>query len=439
MSRLTVVVLCALALAACGRAPAERSVLLVTLDTARVDLLGVYGGPGATPRIDAFAATAVRFERAFTTDFWTLPAHASLLTGEYPTSVGATSETNRLPAEATTLAERLRAAGYRTAGFVGNPWLTVERGFAQGFEHYEAMWQRSELPDEEFADDSQAIASALRFVDEVAGGPAPFFVFVNAMNAHLPYAPAPETLRLLVPEPRPAERVRELYDAEIRMLDGLIGGFADALRERDLLDRTIFVVTSDHGENIGDHGMIDHMFSMYDTTIRVPLLIRYPPAFPAGAVRRDLASLVDLAPTLLELTGIDAGTAPLGGTSLVAREQSPPRFVLAENDRPLNGIEVMKTGFPDFDLTRIDRRMRMLRTDRHKLIWQSDGSVELYDLEHDPDEQVDLAEVKPELRDQLRALLETWMAAEARGEPRALFEGTDEQAREQLRALGYVE
>lgn len=455
---------------ACSPASSPPNVVLVVLDTTRADALSAYGNPrNTTPHIDALAHEGVRFERAYSTDFWTLPSHASLLTGLHPSDHGATSETNHLPSGVPTVAEQLSRAGYRTAGFVSNPWVSRERGFARGFDVYREGWHQEPTAPTAYAMDRAGLDAALAWIDrDGSSESAPFFLFINWNSAHLPYEPDPLLYVELYPEPVDVDQtamlkrikggwgmvgggfaldsddlslLRGLYDAEVARLDQLVGRLVDGLATRGLLDGTLIVITSDHGEAFGEHGTIDHLPGMYDTTVRVPLIVRYPERFSAGQVRLDLTSLVDVAPTLLDVAGVLDGMQSTTDRSLANGARTPRRFVVAENERPINGIDLLRRGFPELDTTYLDHRLRMLRTDTHKLIWKDGRGVELYDLETDPGEQRDLAVTDPQTRDHLTALLVQWMsdhiaASTAPAEP---FESRDARANEQLRALGYIE
>lgn len=164
------------------------NVLLVVLDTVRADALSCYGNPRqTTPHTDQLAADGVRFANAYSTCFWTLPAHASLFTGLYPSQASATSETNHLPQRLTTLAEHLEGEGYRTAAFVRNAWVSAERGFAQGFELFVEDWR--EDSGDEATDEREAVELAIEWIGDNAGEEEPFFLFVNLNVAHLPYTP----------------------------------------------------------------------------------------------------------------------------------------------------------------------------------------------------------------------------------------------------------
>ena len=198
------------------------NVLLVTLDTTRADYFSCYGKrPRTTPRMDDFAADSARYSRAFSTDFWTLPSHASILTGLYPSEAGATSETNHLPADVTTLAEHLKEAGYQTGAVVCNAWVSAERGFDQGFTDYVEMWRARNRPGpgasparREQAPADQAVA----WIERHAVGPAPFFLFINFNMAHLPYRP-PSRFRARFQtgycRPGQVEIMADLYAGEV--------------------------------------------------------------------------------------------------------------------------------------------------------------------------------------------------------------------------------
>ncbi len=447
--------------------PDRPNVVLVVLDTTRADTLSAYGYPKPTsPSLESLAQQGARFDQAMTTDFWTLPAHASLLTGEYPRIHQATSETNRLPRRVTTLAEYLLRAGYRTRAYVSNAWIGGDRGFSQGFEAYIETWKANPGAPDDYRFDLAGVEGASAWANEMADAGENFFLFLNLNSAHMPYSPEVISLVDLSPEPRPIQRTRmlrkvkgmwaylggsyaltkedfeileDLYTAEILMVDRLVGQLADSLDRRGILDDTVFIVTADHGENLGDHGMVDHLLSMYETTIRVPLIIRYPPSFPAKSQRQELVSLIDIVPTVLHLCGLGDRYPALAARSLARPDRASHEFVIAENDRPMNGIGLMEKNFPDFDLRRIDRRMRMLRTEQHKLIWHDDGEIELYDLIADPAELNDLSSLDPELGSRLLGMLETWEQAQAAIDAPPALDVTDPKLREQLRALGYLE
>lgn len=445
-------------------------IVLIVLDTTRADALSAYGNPRpTTPRIDELASRGARFEHAYATDFWTLPSHASLLTGLHPSEHGATSESDHLRSSVETLAETLRSAGWRTGGFVSNPWLSRERGFAQGFETYRESWSEAPPGSDEYLADRANLKAALDWMDQRApGSERPFFAFFNWNSAHLPYQPDPIAYVDLFPAPLDIDRaaalkqinggwavlagalelgaddlatMRSLYEAEVARLDGLVGQLIDGLSSRGLLDDTLVIVTADHGEAFGEHGLIDHLFSMYDSTVRVPLIIHFPARFPAGEVRKELVSLADVVPTILDVAGLANPAAGSAERSLAAADRTADPYVVAENERPLHALTLMKAQFPDFDMQPWDHRLRMIRSGDHKLIWREGRGVELYDLAHDPNEQHDLAATDPVTRDRLIGLLEAWRDEHepASAGSKSNLDSQDPRAIEQLRALGYVD
>jgi arylsulfatase A-like enzyme len=447
--------------------PPRPNVVLIVLDTTRADILSVYGYPKPTsPSLSLVASEGILFHQAMTTDFWTLPAHASLLTGEYPAVHQATTETNALSEEATTLAEYLQAAGYKTRAYVSNPWIGSERGFGQGFDTYIETWKSLPTIHNAYAMDSAGIEGAQVWINEQNERGEDFFLFLNLNSAHMPYSPDALTLVEVSPTPRPTDRTRklraikgmwaylggeysltaedfeilqDLYAAEVAMVDKLVGRMVEFLRELDILDNTLLIITSDHGENLGEHGMVDHLLSMYETTIRVPLIMRLPSSFSAGSESEELVSLIDIVPTVLDICGLASQYPDIATRSLLSPNRSPHEFVIAENERPLNGINLMRDNFPDFDTTSIDHRMKMLRTLRHKLIWYDDGHSEVYDLQVDPSELDNLSLRDPELRDRLLAQLKAWESDQKAYSPTTPIDISDPETRDQLRALGYIE
>jgi arylsulfatase A-like enzyme len=443
----------------CAPGGAERpNVVLIVLDTTRADYLSSYGFPKpTTPFMDRLASEGVLFRNAFTTSFWTLPAHVTLFTGLYPAEAGVAPYSLQLAEDVTTLAEQLAEDGYRTAAAVCNTWISAERGFRQGFDRYFEAW-RPEGRQPSVSEEASAI-DQLRELLETPNPRGPFFFFLNLNTTHLPYAPPLpaarrfsdpshfQRVRLLSkiknPWPHFTGRMRlsendyrilrNLYAAEVGQVDSYVGQVTDLLQEHGALDDTLIIVTADHGEDIGEHDRIGHLLVMHDTTMRVPLIVRYPPEFPAGQVVDDMVSLLDVAPTVLEIA---AGvTSP---RTLARRSEHPREFVFAENPPPVKPIEVLKENFPEFDTRKMDHPMRMIRTSRHKLIWHVGKRAELYDLDSDPGETSDVGESHSEIRDALLLELDKWASELPRriGEP---FDASDAKALEQLRELGYIQ
>ena len=324
----------------CG-GPPPPDLLVVTLDTTRVDHLSCYGYKRqTTPNLDRFAESAVRYTRAWSTSSCTIPAHASLFTGLFPAAHGAQFDAHAAPLRAgirarvlderfDTMAELLAARGYRTAAFVGGPWLERSFGLMQGFEHVDDHFEkgRAERSAQELTDRSIA------WLREHSAD-QPVFVFVNYFDPHLPYTPRagfdkyPNASRPVPPRwwqkaltgkwrppPRLLAALIDRYDGEIRYMDHHLGRLLAAFRERPGADRSLVIIASDHGESFGEEGFYLHNGSLGEETVRIALLIHYPNGRNAGSTSDVTIQLVDLLPlvaaeTGTELHGIVQGVAP---------------------------------------------------------------------------------------------------------------------------------
>jgi arylsulfatase A-like enzyme/Tfp pilus assembly protein PilF len=415
----------ALAVFGCGREP-RPNLLLITTDTTRADHLGCYGYDRPTsPRLDAFAAEAVRFEQAFSHAPITLPAHTSLFSGTFPVFHGVRDNGRFVvPEEVVTLAELLRERGYRTAAFVSAFVLDSRFGLDQGFEVYDdsytAEWSEEKLRDARIYNQmvtdrpaDQTTGRALAWLREQSA--EPFFLWVHYYDPHQRYAP-----------PRPYDQIfhDNLYDGEIAFMDDQIGELLDAFRERRLWDDTAVVVTADHGEGLGQHGETTHAALTYDSTLRVPLIVK-PPATSAIAPREvaDGVSHVDLLPTLAELLGF-AAPPELDGRSLVGLMRG------ASRREPPSYFECL---LPRFAFHW--ESLFGVRSEGWKYIHAP--QQELYHLAEDPEELYNLAGAEAERRrameEMLFALVESRPALAPSDEPAA-----DPEARRRLEALGYV-
>jgi len=448
----------------CSKDAPLPNVILIVIDTARADHFSSYGyASRTTPHIDAFAADAVRFEKAYSTSTWTLPAHASLFTGLLPVTHGATQEHLFLDDRCTTLAEILSAHGYATGGFSGNPWVARRTNLARGFDVMEEMWGRPEAAEQDIQPHStnRLIFDWLRKRDVRR----PFFLFVNYIEPHFPYVAPTRYERALVPadatasERRaagmswvdwyqqtttpPARIVRlraALYDAELAFADAIVGELLDELKNMGLYENSAIVVTSDHGENLGDHGHLDHVFSLYNTTVHVPLFVRLPGAKNGGAVRGEPVQLTDLFATLTDIAGIVPSEPRVVGRNLFDRTLRKDRPILAEYYYPKQALGA----FPEHQqstpvLDRFRRRLRSVQVGTYKLIWGSDERLELYNLRRDPNEDHNVIGSARSVTTALRAQLESMVHRFKAGTPGPLpSRSLDAAAQERLRALGYL-
>ncbi len=392
------------------------NVLLITIDTLRVDRVGAFGGTaGLTPNLDRLAAEGLRFTRAYSAAPLTLPSHASILTAVSPPVHGLRANgLFRLGPRLPTLATVLKGAGYRTGAFVGAFVLDARFGLNRGFDVYDDRYGEKAAGDpaegaERRAEDVVRPAGAwISRQSSVVS--QPWFAWVHLYDPHEPYR---------APEPYASQH--EPYDAEIAYTDAMVGRLLADLRAAGQLDRTLVIVAADHGESLGGHGERTHGVFVYDATMRVPLIIRGSGARiqgSGGTAVDSLVRLIDLAPTALDLLGV-AAPREFEGSSLAAAA-----------DRTAY-VEAM-----DANLTRNWAPLTGVATRDYKLI---DLPIpEVYDLRADPHETANLYARDAARARTLESLLRGQTAAfEARGsaaEKTTL--GAD--ARQRLQALGYV-
>ncbi|HET7295391.1 MAG TPA: sulfatase [Vicinamibacteria bacterium] len=430
------------------------SILLITIDTLRADHLGVYGyGRPTSPRIDALAAEGTVFDQAYT--YWpkTRGSFVMMMTGRRPSQNGYSKTHPGLVDFNPSIASVLKAAGYRTAATVDNPNVGRVHGYAKGFDAYRETWEETSLPTE--WDRTQAISDdGVRFLAS-ARPEEPFFLWLHYVNPHAPYAPPPPWDGRFTPEPggkrlkvvesfrggipkqwaipgknRLADYVA-LYDGEVAAVDSEVGRVLDALHRSAVKERTLVVLTSDHGESLGEHGYyFDHGEDLFDPSLRIPLVVVAPGA--ARGRRSDLlASTLDLMPTLLDAAQVSY-PPDLAGASLMAavRGGAPPArdMLFAQNERHLSagfGRRFKVVGTPDGEATRFA----------------------LYDREADPGETRDVGRAEAEALRSGRRELELFLERADRewAKTRPLLGDAPEgeakmskEACEKLRALGYV-
>lgn len=432
------------ALAGCGGgAPVDAAVrrpniVLYVVDTVRADRLGVYGyGKPTSPRLDAFAAGAVLFEKAYAQSSWTRPAVASLFTGLLPPAHRTVGRRSVLPEDATTLAEILAVHGYEGMGLVRNPNVGRAFGFAQGFTRFRS---------EDRERDETMLDRVRLWLDERQDGEAPFFLFLHAIDPHGPYDPAPEfeemfdaggapahyrTVRYLLglnrgevePDPETADALSRLYDAEVAQNDRAFGELLDELEARGLVEDTAVIYLSDHGEEFAEHGRWEHGLSLYEEVLRVPLVMRLPGVPPRRV--EEPAQHVDVLPTLLAYLGIEA--PPTDGRDLLAARR--------RGDAPLDVYTHLEVD---------GHRAASVIRGRFKLVLPqspSQGTAPmLFDLDADPGELKDLAADRPDVVERMLALLaERNLAGEIVSAEEIEDDQLDEDVRRRLRALGYVD
>jgi arylsulfatase A-like enzyme len=383
--------------------PGPASLILITLDTTRADRLPPYNAGNPLPVIDRIAREGVVFDRAVAPAPLTLPSHSSLFTGRLPPSHGARVNAATLDPALPLFTERLREAGYRTAAFVGSVVLNKDRGPARGFDVYDDVVsptgvRRLRRPANEVIDGA---VDWLKSRDS-----SPFFMWVHLFDAHAPYAR----------DAFDASPSGDPYGGAIAIMDAQIGRLLAALEKRQQLDRTAIIVTADHGESLGDHGEQGHGIFVYESALRVPLIVRWPGVQPRRVT--DLAQIIDIAPTVLDLEGLPGPAMEGVSLSAVMRGRGGPRdrIAYAESMYPL------QYGWS---------ALRAVRHGRFKFI--EAPRPELYDLESDPDEARNLHDTQPATSGRLLTLIRTFGTAELSATPPG-----DDAARERLAALGYA-
>ena len=475
------------------------------MDTARYEAVfdTAPNGDGVTSPFDG----GVAFERSFAASPWTLPSHASLFTGTYPSRHGAHAGHKRLDDSLPTLAEAFADAGYETVGVSNNTWISDEFGFERGFERFQRTWQYVQSETDlgraartnEGLDKYRAVARTLfdgnpvtNLVNAVYGrflrkqhdkgarqtnewiaewlgdrtGERPFFLFVNYLEPHLEYRPPEEYANRYLPDHVDYEEamavsqdawgyiagqvdisedefeiLHALYQGEIAYLGDRIAELRERLADAGELDETIVVVTGDHGENIGDHGLMDHQYCLYDTLLHVPLVIEGG-GFDEVDTNQPI-QLVDLAPSLLDAAGVDADQFKercQGCSFHPSAENEPREQIIAEYLAPQPSMEALeqRVGSIPSGVRQYDRTLRSIRRDGWKLIRGSDGTHELYNVAEDPGETTDRSDAEPERVESLASHLDAWLAsfehAETAGEV-----GISAATESRLEDLGYLQ
>ena len=473
------------------------NILWVVWDTVRADRLTPYAPAlSTTPRLAAWAERARVFDDAVSAASTTESSHASMFTGKLPSQHGTDAANRWLADEWDTVAERLRNEGYRTFLWSANPHVSAGENFDQGFDRVEHPWdpahrrQALEIVTRKVMGDASSELSerlerprvgpwAIKAAGELAAGSLeswlneedrdrPWFAVINYMEAHRPLIP-PRVHRERVMSPAQVDEsyrldrswlplwrynaglheyseeelavIRATYDASLAELDDLFADLLERLEEEGQLDNAIVILTSDHGEHLGEHHLLDHQYSLYRPLTHVPLIIAAPGRLPAGRDTRPVTTL-DLYPTLLELAGIALPEESSSPARSLLRD-GPDRLRVSEYTSPnLAPLEAVARSEPGFDPAPFARGLRALRVGSDKLIWASDGRHELYDLESDPEEQHDLSAEDPGRLEQRLQQLEAETAGGGWADPVRTpthVPAPSAEQRAMLEGLGYLD
>jgi arylsulfatase A-like enzyme len=447
--------------------PAKRlpNVILISLDTVRADALGCYGNTQAhTPWLDRLAAEGVRFSNVSAPLPSTRPSHTSMLTGLEPARHKVVENmVSALSRDLPTLAEILAAHGYATGGFVSSEVLTARAGLDQGFDLYDDCFAAGHerlrfmpitprrltllrptlrgLGGGEVASvrpGSETLGHALRWLEQVRGGP--FFLFLHFYDAHAPYDPPEEFARLYL---RPGESVAgtpfdaehvefwsRMYAAGVAEVDALVGRLLTTLEEDGLAANTLLLITADHGESFADDYYYNHSERVFESVLRVPLLVRYPPLIPPAQVDTRLVSLVDITPTLLDWLDLEAPPL-LDGRSLTTPEPVRDELHATSNFRETLGWR------PGYVSYRRGQRKWIENVLTHEITEESTRESRLAaeaaaDSLASTTASAAPAEVSAELERYIDQVVQQSMSGGVHME-------IDQAARDRLRALGYIE
>lgn len=429
-----------------------RHVVLVVFDTLRADRMSVYGySAKTTPYLEEASQELLRYGSVEATAPWTIPSHASMLTGLWPSEHGAQWGSIRLKESHLTLAEILSGQGFCTLGFSANPFVSNESGLAQGFDAFELL---------EHTPSADILREVARVLERV-GKCRRLFLFINLMDTHIPYAFERYADAFGVSQPPirtseekwavnsgehaltrgEVEQHRRTYDAAVRSTDDLAKGVVEMLRDRRLLDDTLLIFTSDHGEGLAEHPEMGHVLSVWEEQLAVPLLVRLPRARRGGEVYERRISLVGLTPSILDWLGVPRPPELADRPTLEETADGPIiadyRSYFAEDERGFN--REMGTRYPSL-AARVSHH-HVIYCGSNKLIVSPGERKQFFDVEVDSAEHHDLASRNStELRSclvryhkQLKAGLFSPFDRAASEKP------VSERALERFKSLGYLQ
>jgi len=422
------------------------NVVIFLLDTQKSNNVSCYGYPKkTTPNIDRLAGEGAVFLDNVSPAIWTLPSTASILTGLHVHSHGACAHNDTFVDEPVTIADTLTKLKYQTVAFYANNYCAMsKKGF---FETHRAPEGVESMGRDCHVFSRRRVERAINwlefnYLDVPPESRLPFFLFIQVMDPHMPlYPPSPYKEQFLLegateeeikachleavpinagevwPSQRQFDILRSLSDAEAATADSHVGVLADYMRKKGILDETIFIVTSDHGDMFGEHDVegkhacFAHHLCLYEELIRVPLVARYPAAIPAATRVASSTQTHDIFPTLAELIGFEAPWCQ-GFSLLPATRGNPARkFTLTEYMKSTHmAVRILDRMDPKMDVRLYLRNLKAFRKDGFKYIWKSDRHDELFDLREDPKERLNLIERMPEEANQMRIEMEDFLA-----------------------------
>jgi arylsulfatase A-like enzyme len=424
-----------------------RGIILISLDTLRADHLGIYGyHRNTSPFIDAFAKESIVFEHAVVQAPNTLPSHMSIMTSLYPSFHGVTKLKNRLADEHVTLAELLQEGGYRTAAFTDGGYMRAVFGFNQGFDIYDVKRE---------VGIARILPEVKKWLDKNKSNP--FFLFIHCFDIHTPYDPPPPynsifhdftytghfipnakklkaaSMNRLKVNDEDLHHIIALYDGGIRYADEKIGEFLSYLQDSELEDQSLIIITSDHGEEFKEHGGFLHNKLYYRPNLHVPLIMRIP-NYPKKEIRIDeLVQSIDLLPTILEIAGLPAHPKAQGRSllPLIKRQKNFLNRSLWKVFHPFK--KDSNTSFSEFSNYNYS-----VITDGYQMIYNlKSDSIQLFNLIDDPLAKNNIAKDHNDISERLLSQSKEVYSTTPSYKAPIIF--LDEQTREQLKTLGYIQ
>jgi arylsulfatase A-like enzyme len=415
----------------------DLKVLFVLIDTLRADRLSAWGyARNTSPMIDFLASSGVRFARQLSQSSWTKCSMASLWSSLYPQRSGVLRFDHVLPSEAKLPAEILREAGFRTVGLFRNGWVAPNFGFSQGFEVYHQPATLPLTPNErrlnpslqDPASDTSAVEAFRSFLSVSAHDR--WFVYLHLMDVHQYTYDSQSALF--------GTSISDIYDNSIRREDGMVGSLLDHLAEAKVLDQTLIVIASDHGEAFGERGFEGHARNVFQEVTEVPFVIAFPFRLEPGLVIDTRTQNVDIWPTLLDLLGLPP-IEPSDGRSLVPLIRAAARGEPLPQDGRNAIAHLDQTWGQGHD--RPPAPMVAVASDGFRYVLATQGGhgeEDLFDRQGDPVETIDVREQHPDVTERLRAAAREYLDGEPPWSTRTPDLELDEMQRNQLRALGYA-
>ena len=423
----------------------DPNVLLIVIDTLRADHLGCYGYEKTTsPNIDKFSKTGVQFQNVYCQMPTTGPSHASIFTSRYPRNHGVLKNGWILSDTFQTIAEILKSNGYTTSAIISSFVLSSQFGYSQGFDNYDEafpkgsstyrgkFWEGRKLEGEFDQRADIATRKAINWMRQNSTGK--FFLWVHYFDPHSPYdPPQPYVKDFLRKDMSPIKKIVAKYDGEIRFVDDEVGKLLNEVESLGLDSNTLIIITSDHGEGLGQHGWMEHGMFLYDEQTRIPLIMRFPDLIPENRTINTVIESIDIAPSILDMLGLAQEKGFSGKSFLPTIQGKEPSSLQTAF------IERRQYKAGKYRNVKVRGNKFAVRDKYLKYIWApEEGTNELYKLDKDIKELYNVAQESPHIADKLEQMVKLWRNEQET--PESLVEQSiDQKNLNKLQSLGYVE